>query len=85
MPTRRSEEARRFDRTGFILLSAALTLPPRVLDRGQTKDWFSSTEFLGEAFFAAVFLYMLVAHELTARHPLIEPQLFCDRTSSSAC
>jgi DHA2 family multidrug resistance protein len=79
MPKRKPEDARPFDVMGFILLSAALALLQLMLDRGQSNDWFSSTEILAETFFAAVFLYMFVAHALTSRHPFVEPALFRDR------
>jgi MFS transporter, DHA2 family, multidrug resistance protein len=70
---------RPFDVTGFVLLSLALGLFQLMLDRGQTNDWFESTEIIAEAFFAAVCFYMFVAHSLTSRRPFVDFRLFRDR------
>jgi len=70
---------RPFDVTGFVLLSLALGLFQLMLDRGQTNDWFESTEIIAEAFFAAVCFYMFIAHSLTTRRPFVDFRLFRDR------
>ncbi len=70
---------RPFDTTGFILLSLALGLLQLMLDRGQTNDWFESTEILAEGFFAVVCLYMFIAHSLTSPRPFVDFRLFRDR------
>jgi DHA2 family multidrug resistance protein len=73
-------DARRpFDVTGFVLLSLALGLFQLMLDRGQTSDWFESTEIIAEAFFATVCFYMFVAHSLTSPRPFVDFRLFRDR------
>ncbi len=73
-------DARRpFDVTGFVLLSLALGMFQLMLDRGQTNDWFESTEIIAEAFFAAVCFYMFIAHSLTIRRPFVDFRLFRDR------
>jgi DHA2 family multidrug resistance protein len=79
MPRRHDRTDRPFDMTGFILLSLAIGLFQLMLDRGQTKDWFSSPEIVGEAFFSAVCAYMFVAHSFTHRHPFVDIHLFRDR------
>jgi DHA2 family multidrug resistance protein len=71
--------SRPFDALGFALLSVALALFQLMLDRGQTKDWFESTEIVAEAFFCVVTLWMFVVHTLTKEHPFVEPRLFRDR------
>lgn len=73
------ERQRRFDLTGFVLLSLALGLFQLMLDRGQTNDWFASTEILAEAFFAAMALYMFIVHSLTSERPFVDMRLFRDR------
>jgi DHA2 family multidrug resistance protein len=73
------DHSRPFDWTGFILLSLALGLFQMMLDRGQTLDWFESTEIVAEAFFAVVMFYMFIVHSATARHPFVDPELFKDR------
>lgn len=70
---------RRFDLTGFVLLSLALGLFQLMLDRGQGEDWFESTEIVAEAFFAALCFYMFVAHSLTSPRPFVDLRLFRDR------
>jgi DHA2 family multidrug resistance protein len=79
MPKVRGDSRRPFDMTGFVLLSLALGLFQMMLDRGQTNDWFASTEIVAEAFFAAVFFYMFIAHSLTRDRPFVDLKLFRDR------
>jgi DHA2 family multidrug resistance protein len=51
-----------------------------MLDRGELRDWFNSTEIQVEAMVAAVSLYLFVVHMLTTReHPFVSPGLFTDR------
>ena len=70
----------RFDFTGFIALSLAIGAFQLMLDRGQTNDWFSSTETMVEAVVAGVALYMFVVHMMTTTAaPFISPALFKDR------
>lgn len=70
---------RPFDLTGFVLLSSAIGLFQLMLDRGQTLDWFESTEIVGYAFGSAVTAYMFVVHSLTSEHPFVDIHLFKDR------
>ena len=55
----------RFDFFGFIALSLAVGALQMMLDRGQLKDWFSSTEIWIEAVVAAVAFYLFIVHMLT--------------------
>ncbi len=73
------DHSRPFDWTGFVLLSLALGLFQLMMDRGQTLDWFESTEVVAEGFFAAVLGFMFVVHSVTARHAFVDPSLFRDR------
>jgi DHA2 family multidrug resistance protein len=51
-----------------------------MLDRGQLKDWFNSTEIWIEAIVAAVAFYWFVIHMLTTtRQRFVSPALFKDR------
>jgi DHA2 family multidrug resistance protein len=51
-----------------------------MLDRGQLKDWFSSTEIWIEATVAAVAFYLFVIHMLTTTEQrFVSPALFKDR------
>jgi DHA2 family multidrug resistance protein len=71
--------SRPFDALGFVLLSLGLGLFQLMLDRGQSRDWFESTEIVAEAFFCVIAFWMFLAHSATKRHPFVEPALFRDR------
>ncbi len=70
----------RFDFFGFAALSLAIGAFQLMLDRGQLKDWFSSSEIWIEAIVAGLALYLFVVHMLTTtKAPFISPALFKDR------
>jgi MFS transporter, DHA2 family, multidrug resistance protein len=70
----------RFDFFGFATLSLAIGAVQMMLDRGQLKDWFSSTEICITAGIAAVSVYLFVVHMLTTKEtPFVSPGLFKDR------
>ena len=70
----------RFDFFGFSALSVAIASFQIMLDRGQLKDWFSSTEIWIEAIVAAVAFYWFVIHMLTTTEQrFVSPALFTDR------
>jgi DHA2 family multidrug resistance protein len=76
----------RFDFFGFATLSLAIGAFQVMLDRGQLKDWFSSTEICITASFAAVSFYLLVVHTLTAKEgAFVSPGLFKDRNFLTGC
>ncbi len=82
LPRDEPDGHRPFDVTGFVLLSAALGLFQLMLDRGETKAWFESTEIIAYAFLAALGLYMFIVHTLSSRHPFVDIHLFRDRNFS---
>jgi DHA2 family multidrug resistance protein len=70
----------RFDFFGFTALSLAIAAFQIMLDRGQLKDWFGSTEIWIEATVAAVAFYLFVIHMLTTTEQrFVSPALFKDR------
>jgi len=73
------ERAQRFDYLGFVFIAIAIGAAQLMFDRGQRNDWLESTEIVIEFVLAATFLYLFVAHILTARAPLFEPATFADR------
>ncbi|MGE3709047.1 MAG: DHA2 family efflux MFS transporter permease subunit [Hyphomicrobiaceae bacterium] len=77
----RSERDRglRFDWSGFAYLSLGLAALQLMLDRGEQKDWFTSTEVVAELILACVGLYLFAIHMLTAEKPFIPPRIFSDR------
>jgi DHA2 family multidrug resistance protein len=56
-----------FDFFGFVTLSIAVGALQMMLDRGELKDWFNSTEIWVEALVSGVFFYLFVVHTATAR------------------
>jgi DHA2 family multidrug resistance protein len=55
-----------FDFFGFATLSLAIGAVQMLLDRGELKDWFGSTEIWVEAIVAALCLYLFIVHTATA-------------------
>ena len=74
----------RFDWFGFGALSVGLGALQLVLDRGTTKDWFSSGEIVIEAIVAGIALYLFVVHMLTAEKPFIRARFSRTAISSAA-
>jgi MFS transporter, DHA2 family, multidrug resistance protein len=70
----------RFDFFGFATLSLAIGAFQLMLDRGQLKDWFNSTEICLTAAVAALSIYLFVVHMLTTKEtPFVSAGLFKDR------
>jgi MFS transporter, DHA2 family, multidrug resistance protein len=55
-----------FDFFGFLTLSIAIGALQMLLDRGELKDWFNSTEIWVEAAVSGVAFYLFVVHTATA-------------------
>lgn len=70
---------RRFDWMGFAFLSIAIGAMQLMLDRGNLKDWFSSSEIILELLVSGFAFYWFFTHSLTAKKPFIDLQLFRDR------
>ena len=79
MPRGGGDRKRPFDTLGFVLLSVAIGCLQLMLDRGESQDWFSSTEIVAEAFVGAMAFYMFVVHSLSGREPFVDVHLFKDR------
>jgi len=77
-------ERRRFDITGFALLSIALASFQLFLDRGENNDWFHSVETQVEASVCAVSLILFLVHSFLADKPFIPLSLFKDRNFAAA-
>jgi MFS transporter, DHA2 family, multidrug resistance protein len=69
----------KFDWTGFIALSVAVTCAQLIFDRGHRLDWFESTEMILFAFTGVVALWIFVVHCLTVPEPFVNPRLLLDR------
>lgn len=70
----------KFDFFGFITLALGIGFLQIMLDRGELKDWFGSTEIIIEASIMAISFYLFVIHSLTYKAPFLDPKLFKDRT-----
>ena len=70
---------RKFDTFGFIMLSVGIGALQLMLDRGQQKDWFQSTEVCIEAAVCAIGLWIFGVHTLTARATILPAALLRDR------
>lgn len=70
--------AQRFDWLGFGVLSLGLGAFQLFLDRGESKDWFGSTEIVIEAVLAGLGVYLFFVHMLTSKAPFISPKIFTD-------
>ena len=68
----------RFDWTGFAALALGLGALQLMLDRGTTKDWFSSSEIVIEGILASIGLYLFIVHMFTEKKPFIPPRIFRD-------
>jgi DHA2 family multidrug resistance protein len=69
----------KFDWFGFGTLSLAIGALQIFLDRGETKDWFGSSEIVIEALVAASAFYLFLVHTFTTERPFMRPALFRDR------
>ncbi|WOF44952.1 DHA2 family efflux MFS transporter permease subunit [Sphingopyxis indica] len=75
----KASAAVKLDLFGFAMLGLAIGSLQLMLDRGQTKDWFSSLEICIEGAGALLFACLFVIHTLTARRPFVDLALFADR------
>jgi DHA2 family multidrug resistance protein len=73
----------KFDWTGFAVLSLGIGALQLMLDRGEIKDWFGSTEIIVETALAGLGLYLFVVHVMLAEQPFIPPHLFRDMNFSA--
>jgi MFS transporter, DHA2 family, multidrug resistance protein len=69
----------KFDWFGFGTLSLAIGALQILLDRGEIKDWFGSSEIVIEALIAGSAFYLFLVHTITAERPFVRPALFRDR------
>ena len=71
-------DLRPFDFFGFATLAIAIGAFQLFLDRGQTQDWFSSTEVQIECAVAALSLFLFIVQMVTAKRPFVDASLFKD-------
>ena len=83
LPESSRHEPQKFDWFGFGTLSLAIGALQILLDRGEIKDWFGSSEIVVEALIAATAFYLFLVHTFTAERPFMWPALFRDRNFSA--
>lgn len=70
---------RQLDIFGAVVLGLGLCALQLLLDRGQHKDWFESTEIVIELIFALSALWMFAVHSRSVAHPLFKREMVTDR------
>jgi DHA2 family multidrug resistance protein len=73
----------KLDWFGFGTLSLAIGALQILLDRGEIKDWFGSSEIVIEALVAGSAFYLFLVHTFTAERPFVRPALFRNRNLSA--
>jgi DHA2 family multidrug resistance protein len=71
--------AAKLDWLGFAALSLAIGAFQLLLDRGQEKDWFQSSEICIEAIVAGSAFYVFLVQTFTSENPFFRPALLRDR------
>ncbi len=84
MPRTSAQEGLRFDWTGFGVLALGVGALQLMLDRGQLKDWFTSSEIIACGVLGLLGVYLFIVHMLTAPKPFIPRALFNDRNFTAA-
>ncbi|MDE2466721.1 MAG: DHA2 family efflux MFS transporter permease subunit [Alphaproteobacteria bacterium] len=77
-------DAKDFDWSGFTFFAVAIAALQFMLDRGTTKDWFSSTEIITEAVLAGTGAYLFLVHYFTSTHTFLPRGLLKDVNYVSA-
>lgn len=72
----------RFDWTGFLALSIAITCLQLLMDRGERLDWFQSPEIILLTAAMGLSFYIFLVHIFTYARPFITPGMFLDRNFS---
>jgi DHA2 family multidrug resistance protein len=80
-----ARKAGQFDWIGFAAIGLAVGALQLLLDRGELKDWFGSTEIVTEAVLCGLGVYLVVVHTMTAERPLLAPRIFADLNFVAGC
>jgi MFS transporter, DHA2 family, multidrug resistance protein len=83
LPNTGQQAGMKFDWFGFGVFAMGIAGFQLMLDRGETQDWFASSEIIIESVMAALGFYLFVVHMLTAEKPFITPAVFKDRNLSA--
>ena len=83
LPKTNAGSGMKFDWFGFGVFAMGIAGFQLMLDRGETQDWFGSSEIIIEAVIAGLGFYLFVVHMFTAPKPFITPAVFKDRNLSA--
>ena len=83
LPKTDAASGMKFDWFGFGAFAMGIAGFQLMLDRGETQDWFGSSEIIIEAVIAGLGFYLFVVHMFTAPKPFITPAVFKDRNLSA--
>jgi DHA2 family multidrug resistance protein len=78
LPETPRQRTQTFDAMGFAFLALAVGTLQVMLDRGETQDWFSSSEIDVEAILTCTGFYLFTVHTLTTERPFIGRAVFRD-------
>lgn len=81
----RSHSDTDFDFFGFAMLTVAIASLQLLLDRGETKHWFDSTEIRIYAVLVPLSFYLFLVQTMTVAKPFINKALFADRNFVMGC
>ena len=70
---------RQLDIFGAVVLGLGLCALQLMLDRGQHKDWFESTEIVAELIFALSAFWIFFIHSRSVVYPQFEPAMVANR------
>src|SRR5258705_3175142 len=73
-------ETERIDYWGIGMLVVGIGALQYVLDKGQEADWFADRTILTLSILSAVTLLVLIYHEWTTEHPIIDLRVFKERS-----
>jgi len=73
-------ETERIDYWGIGMLVVGIGALQFVLDKGQEADWFADRAILTLSIISAVTLFVLIIHEWTTEHPIIDLRVFKERS-----
>lgn len=79
LPADEGGTQRPLDMIGFLGICMFSVGTQLMMDRGEHKDWFDSTEIMIEATVAALGVYIFAVQMFTAKHPFFPRELFRDR------
>lgn len=73
-------KSQKIDYWGISMLAVGMGALQIMLDKGQQEDWFASNMITILAIVASVLLLAFLVHELVAKNPIIDLNVFRDRT-----